>query len=66
MWHWNEMGSWWWVMALGMTVFWLTIAWVVVTLVRSRAATPNEELARRFARGEIDEAEFERKRAVLR
>ena len=71
----NHMGAgWWWVMGLGWLVFLALIATVVVFFVRqsrergfggaSRGA--NEVLADRFARGEIDEDEYRRRRDALR
>ena len=69
----------WFAMAVMMVVFWGAVAWVVVTLIRHNAArsslaastvptTSNAEqiLEERFARGEIDEAEYQRRRDVLR
>ncbi|MGZ4680944.1 MAG: SHOCT domain-containing protein [Acidimicrobiales bacterium] len=66
----------WVAMVVMMVVFWGAIAWVVVTLIRhsgqraeaSRPAgsNPLEILDERFARGEIDDEEYQRRRAVLR
>ena len=67
----------WLVMVVLMAVFWGAIAWVVVTLIRHNgsgslpppAAVGNDPmriLDERFARGEIDEAEYQRRREVLR
>lgn len=66
-------------MAIFMVVFWAAIAALVVVLVRSsgmRSHPPTgtsddstraqDVLAERFARGEIDEEEFTRRRALLR
>jgi putative membrane protein len=73
--YWWPDGGWaWaaWPMMIGMLAFWGAIAWVVVTLVR-RAPGPKadrmdaeEILAERFARGEIDEEEYRRRRDFLR
>jgi len=57
-------------MTLSMVVFWGGLATVIVLVLRRTAASPREEmsapiLAERFARGEIDEAEYERRRQVL-
>jgi len=69
----------WFAMVVMMVVFWGAIAWVIVTLIRqngSRSATAAPSvpatsdamqiLDGRFARGEIDEAEYQRRRDVLR
>ena len=72
-WHggWN---GWAWVaMSLSMTLFWGVVVWGAVTLARrgalgatSRPSDPEQILRERFARGEIDEDEFERRRRFLR
>jgi len=74
----HDGGGWWlWVgMPLAMLVFWGFAIWAVVALVRgaeggatsSGTAGPGPEriLSERFARGEIDAAEYERRRATLR
>ena len=62
----------WLMMTLTMLAFWGIVAWVIVTLVRQpgtrRETNPNAEeiLAERFARGEIDEEEYTKRRAMLR
>jgi putative membrane protein len=66
----------WLAMAVMMVAFWGAIAWVIVTLVRnsaSRSQPPAERgvdplgiLDERFARGEIDDEEYRRRREVLR
>ena len=66
----------WFAMAAMMVAFWGAIAWVIVTQIRhgsSRSAPQRvggtDALAlldERFARGEIDEDEFQRRRLVLR
>jgi putative membrane protein len=65
----------WIVMVAMMVVFWGAIAWVIVTLVRqgdsrsqpgSSGAEPIRILDERFARGEIDEVEYQRRRELLR
>lgn len=65
----------WFVMVAMMVVFWGALAWIVVTLLRSRGTRVHEPTAgtepmrildERFARGEIDEAEYRRRRDVLR
>jgi putative membrane protein len=71
----------WILMVVMMLAFWGAIAWVAVTLIRhssSRSAVPQLDrpteggsdpvgiLEERFARGDIDEDEFHRRRDVLR
>jgi putative membrane protein len=74
--HWDYDGGWGWgawlAMTLTMVVFWGGLATVIVLMLR-RAVIPGPRvdtsaviLAERFARGEIDEAEYERRRQVLR
>ncbi len=68
MWDWHGY-SWWWfvVMPLGMAGFWALVAWVVVMVVRRDRATPpaaartdpERILAERYARGDIDDAEYQ-------
>ena len=71
----NHMGGgWWWVMGIGWLVFLAVIAMVATYVVRqsgdrgSRAASSGAEdvLAERFARGEIDDDEYQRRRDALR
>ena len=77
---WWDHGGWgageWLAMSLMMLVFWGALITLVVWLVRSdrtdqhrdmagRPANPDEVLAERFARGEIDEDEFTRRRELL-
>lgn len=72
---WNGDWSWgaWIAMTVGMLVFWGLVAWVVVSVVRSASsstgagATDAEAiLAERFARGEIDPDEYQRRLDLLR
>ena len=70
-------GGW---MGIGMLLFWGLIIFGIVVLVRAfggtsgfaasqprlRDKTPLDILAERYARGEIDKAEFEQKRSDLR
>lgn len=72
--HYDEF-SWWWfvMMPLVMLGFWALVAWLIVTLVRGdRAATPasgseaERILAERYARGDIDAAEYHARLADLR
>jgi putative membrane protein len=59
-------------MAFVMLAFWGLLIWTVVMLVRHTSGqrgtgpTPEEVLAERFARGEIDEDEYQKRRDVLR
>ncbi len=76
--YWNDgSAGWagWLVMVLSMAAFWGLLAWAAITLVRSSGATsqaspppnaPEDLLAERFARGEIDEEDYLRRREVLR
>ena len=71
-------GSWWgggW-MGAGMWIFWILLIVVVVILIRAlggrgadsraeRRESPLDVLKARYARGEIDEEEFERRRREL-
>lgn len=74
--------GWWWVMGVGWLVFLSLVVWLVYLLVRhvttspvgsvgreaeaSERARAEAVLAERFARGDIDEDEYRRRRAVLR
>lgn len=73
MWNWDGANWWWWlVMSAGMVAFWGFAAWVVVQAIRSgarrdtAAPDPEETLAARFARGEIDADEYRDRLEVLR
>lgn len=70
MWDWTgHMGGWWWVMAPLMVAFWALLIWGVVTLARrDRSAANSAEtlLSERLARGDIDEVEYRRLRALIR
>ena len=72
---WNDSGWSWLAMTMSMIVFWALVAGVVIMLVRSsrtpdtvgpRPADPEQILKERFARGEIDVEEYERRREVQR
>ncbi|BDG01943.1 SHOCT domain-containing protein [Anaeromyxobacter oryzae] len=78
MWHWMGNGFGWWFGMFGMALFWLVFAVALVWVIRAvwdrgpvregpgRAPdSPLEILQRRYARGEIDRAEFEEKRRDL-
>ncbi len=81
MWGWGPDGwGWgaWLVMSLFMVVFWGLVIWAVVMLVRYSTARrpehgdseprpdPEKILDERFARGEINEDEYRKRREVLR
>ena len=63
---WNDGWGWWWMMPLLMVAFWVAVAWLVVGLVRGRPVarpdgaserpeSPEQVLAHRYARGELDD-----------
>lgn len=65
-------GDWNWVswlaMTLSMVALWGFLTWVVVTLVRrpaDRGASARDILDERFARGEIDDDEYRRRKDAL-
>ena len=73
---WTGDASWgagqWIAMTVGMMLFWGLIALLVFVLIRSLrtsgsqpTAIPDQILAERFARGEIDAAEYTARRAAL-
>jgi len=72
MWDWTgHMGAWWWLAVPMMIAFWTLIVWAVVTLVRGGSggqarSSAEDVLAERFARGELDEAEYRRRRDLVR
>lgn len=79
-WYGHDMGWWGYVgMGIGMVLFWALIVVGIIALIRfvtdspqseqalpSVAASPEEVLAARFARGEIKETEYRDRLAVLR
>ena len=78
MWHWMGNGFGWGIGMLVMALFWLLFAAALVWIVRTvwdrttardgpgrRSETPLEILQRRYARGDIDRAEYEEKRRDL-
>jgi putative membrane protein len=78
MWNWMGGGFGWGVGMVVMAAFWVIVALAIVWIVRTvwdrpgpreasgpRSETPLEILQRRYARGEIDRAEFEEKRRDL-
>ena len=80
LWYDHDMGGWGYVgMGIGMVLFWALIVVGIVVLVRFRsggsqfgreprgdAPSPEQLLSARFARGDIDEAEYRERLAVLR
>jgi putative membrane protein len=73
---WNN-GDWGWggwlAMAFGMVAFWGLVIWAILAIVRTspgdvprRESTPEQIVAERFARGEIDEDDYRRRLAALR
>lgn len=77
-WHGDWNGWAWLAMSASMLVFWALVIWGLITVVRSAnrpgrtdpgtypMKDPEQILRERFARGEIDEAEYEHRREVLR
>lgn len=70
MWGWDSGWGWFW-MSLMMVAFWVAVAWVIVTLVRGGGSRRDSRdvqgiLDERFARGEIDEDEYRRRRDLIR
>lgn len=70
MWHWNGMGAWGWIM---MIIIWIvviaSIVWAVRTVGGPARSDPDQAmrvLDERFARGEIDQQEYEERRRVLK
>ena len=76
MYGWGPGQDWWAVMAVSMVAFWAIVVFGIVALVRHRGRTddsvvgastdPHAILRARFAQGEIDEAEYRKRLAVLR
>ncbi len=79
-WYGHSLSGWgWFAMSAGMIVFWVVIIAAVVVVVRALGRspenprppasparpTPEQVLAERFARGEIDEEEYRRRLTVL-
>lgn len=64
----------WLAMTLGMVAFWALVIWAVIAMFRSDAPAragreaddPQRILDERFARGEIDEDEYQDRQSVLR
>ena len=73
MWDWTgHMGGWWWLMAPLMVAFWAAVIWGAAALLRSDRPNVSSSqgtesvLAERLARGDIDEIEYRRQRALIR
>lgn len=71
--YWGDAHGWAWLWMLVPTLFWVTligfVAWVIVSLGsgrREREENALEILQRRYASGELDHEEFERRRQTLR
>jgi len=68
---WSSGWAWFW-MCIAMLAFWALAAWVIVTLVRnSKRGRPDRSdaqalLEERFARGELEEDEYRRRRDLIR
>jgi len=65
----------WLVMVVGMVAFWGLVVWAVIAIFRSTQTSPTADTAHRrpldvlderFARGEIDESEYQARADVLR
>jgi len=69
MWSWHGYGAWGWFFGtLMMVAFWGALAWLVVQATRDRHTperTPEDILAERYARGEIDRDEYDQRRRDL-
>jgi putative membrane protein len=71
--NWDNSWGWgaWLMMGVFMLGFWALVAWVAVSVVRAfpgsrhRDHVAEEILAERFARGEIDQDEFTKRRETL-
>ena len=76
MWWFDHGGGWWpWLMVIPMLVFWGLVIWGIVALARATVQNagqprphpdPEQVLADRFARGEIDADEYRERLATLR
>ena len=69
MWEWHSGWAWWWMG--GMVLFWGLVALVIVLIAR-QSRTENGRggaqriLDERFAKGEIDDAEYRRRSGLIR
>lgn len=72
MYYGGHMSGWgWFAMSVGTILFWAVVITGIVLLVRhlkpsSPPTTPEQVLAERFARGEIDQTEYQQRLATLR
>ncbi len=74
-WYWNGWNGWWWHMGF-MWLFWIVVIVAVVwalargisgrTQMGERQDSPEQILKRRYASGEIDKEEYERRLSDLR
>ena len=75
-WYGNDMSGWGYaLMAVAMVVFWALVVFGAIVLIRyslrsdqppaASWPTPEQVLADRFARGELDETEYRQRRSVL-
>jgi len=76
--NWGHMGDGWWVMGIGMILFWALVVLGIIWLIRElsgrsgptagspAAPDPIQVLDRRLAEGEIDVDEYEQRRRALR
>jgi putative membrane protein len=74
-WHGTEWSWWGWLaMGLSMVIFWVAVVVLVVLVLRAapfagtarQGTRPEDVLAERYARGEIDDDEYERRSSRLR
>ena len=74
-WHGDWNGWAWLAMSASMVLFWGLVIWAVLSIVRSTSSSersastdrdPEQILRERFARGEVDAEEYERRRDLLR
>src|SRR6266536_714853 len=75
MWGWQAWSWWGWLaMSVGMIAFWGLVIWAIAAIFRGsdwtwrrpERPTPEQILAERFAAGEIDEDEYQRRLETLR
>ncbi len=71
-WSWGHAPGWWFVMPVLMVAFWVGVFWLAARLVRApldeetAPRGPEQILAERYARGELDDDEYRRRLDVLR
>lgn len=73
MWHTDTGWAAWTAMAIGMVVFWGLLIWAIASFMqggtlfrRTAPPTPEEILAERLARGEVDPSEYRERLEALR